>query len=194
MPGSHISNEIEAKKAELRKRFRFERSQRSLGGDWLHLLRASEISSATTIASYISYGDEPDTSSLNEELRRRGKRVLLPRIDESGRITWIEWDATMKIERHRKRPHLAQPEGNIFSGSIDVVIAPALRVDRLGVRLGQGGGSYDRALKEVAAESSWKVALLHDEEVSAEPLPCEDHDVRMDAVALPEIVVRFKKS
>jgi len=43
------------------------------------------------------------------------------------------------------------------------------------------------------AINSWKVALLHDEEVSSEQLPFEPHDVRVDAVALPEIVVRFKK-
>lgn len=189
-----MPTEIEAKKAELRKRFRFERSQRSLGGDWLHLLRATEIGSAKTIASYISYGDEPDTSRLNEELLKAGKRILLPRTDESGVISWIEWDSQMTIERHRKRPHLAQPQGNPFVGEIDAVIAPALRVDRSGVRLGQGGGSYDRALKEANAHTSWKVALLHDEEISTEPLPFEAHDVLVDAVALPEIVVRFKRN
>ncbi len=186
--------ELADEKQELRKRFRFERSQRSLGGDWLHLLRASEISSAQTIASYISYGDEPDTTKLNEELRRIKKALIVPRINESGEITWIVWDSTMTIERHKKRAHLAQPQGNIFTGKIDVVIAPALRVDRSGVRLGQGGGSYDRALKKENADSAWKVALLHDEEMSSEPLPFEAHDVKMDAVSLPEIVVRFKKS
>lgn len=188
-----MRSEIEEKKKELRQRFRFERKQRSLGGDWLHLLRASEIKGAQTIASYLSYGVEPDTKLLNAEIGRMGKRLLLPRTDDQGLITWIIADDEMKIEKNRKRPHLAQPIGSIFDGKIDVVIAPALRVDRSGVRLGQGGGSYDRALASDGAKEAWKVALLHDEEVSSEALPYEPHDIRMDAVALPEIVVRFKK-
>jgi 5-formyltetrahydrofolate cyclo-ligase len=48
-------------------------------------------------------------------------------------------------------------------------------------------------LKEERTLDAWKVALLHDEEVSSEVLPFEPHDVRVDAVALPEIVVRFKR-
>ena len=122
-----------------------------------------------------------------------GKRLVLPRTDDKGLITWIEWDETSKLEKGKKHHRHMQPTGKEFFGRIDVVICPALRVDRSGVRLGQGGGSYDRALKEDVAINSWKVALLHDEEVSSEQLPFEPHDVRVDAVALPEIVVRFKK-
>ncbi len=188
-----MRSEIDATKKELRERFRFERNQRSLGGDWLHLLRSSEVNQAETIASYISYGDEPDTKLLNSEIQRMGKKLLLPRTDDEGVITWIIANQEMKFEKNRKRPHLAHPSGSAFTGRIDVVIAPALRVDRSGVRLGQGGGSYDRALTTDGLKHAWKVALLHDEEVSSDPLPYEPHDIRMDAVALPEIVVRFKK-
>lgn len=188
-----MSEDLATKKSELRRRFRFERSQRSLGGDWLHLCNAREITSASTIASYISYGDEPETSHLNQSIRSMGKRLVLPRTDDHGLITWIEWDSNSTIERAKRRSRLAQPVGNEFLGDIDVVICPALRVDRSGVRLGQGGGSYDRALKEAKTLNAWKVALLHDEEVSSEALPFEPHDIKVDAVALPEIVVRFKK-
>lgn len=184
---------IEEKKRELRKRFRFERSQRSLGGDWLHLLTAKEIESASVIASYISYGDEPATSQLNESILRSGKRLLLPRVDENAVITWVVWKEGSTMESDRKRKRLSQPVGEEFHGAIDVVICPALRVDRSGVRLGQGGGSYDRALSSPHASGAWKVALLHDEEVTSEALPFQSHDIKVDAVALPEIVVRFKK-
>ena len=151
------------------------------------------MNSATTIASYISYGDEPSTKELNNEIRISGKRLLVPKTDPDGQIEWIEWNDVTTFERDRKRPHFVEPIGTTFEGVIDLVIAPALRVDRLGVRLGQGGGSYDRALARSNCASAWKVALLHDEEISGEFFPEEDHDVRMDAVALPEILVRFKR-
>jgi 5-formyltetrahydrofolate cyclo-ligase len=188
-----VSSPVSKEKQDLRTRFRFERSQRSIGGDWLHLLRASEISTSRSIASYLSYGDEPSTVLLNEKIASLGKILLLPRTNQHGGIAWIKWHPHMEYERDKKRKNLMQPIGDEFEGSLDVVILPALRVDRSGVRLGQGGGSYDRALaQDNSAAKSWKVALLHDEELSSESLPRESHDVLIDAVALPEILVRFK--
>ena len=69
-----------------------------------------------------------------------------------------------------------------------VIIVPALHVDRDGNRLGQGGGSYDRAL---ARSDAWKIALLHKGEITNEPLPVEPHDQKVSAAATPEIMVRF---
>ena len=71
-----------------------------------------------------------------------------------------------------------------------MVIVPALHVDRKGNRLGQGGGSYDRAL---ARTKAWKVALVYPGELSSENLPIEGHDQLLDAVATTEILVRFKE-
>lgn len=69
---------------------------------------------------------------------------------------------------------------------VDVVLVPALAVDRSGTRLGRGGGSYDRALRRAGG---LVVALLHEGEL-VEELPAEPHDVRVHAVALPSGVVR----
>ena len=72
--------------------------------------------------------------------------------------------------------------------AIDVVIVPALHIDRSGNRLGQGGGSYDRALARLQA---WKIALVHHGEITSEPIPVEPHDQRVNAAATPELIVRF---
>jgi 5-formyltetrahydrofolate cyclo-ligase len=71
-----------------------------------------------------------------------------------------------------------------------VVIVPALRIDQSGIRLGQGGGYYDRALIHLKA---WKIGLVYAGELSSEVLPHEPHDVPLDAAATPSIVVRFKR-
>ena len=63
-----------------------------------------------------------------------------------------------------------------------------LAIRALGNRLGQGGGSYDRALSRSKA---FKIALLHYGELTSEILPIQPHDEKIDAAATPEIVVRF---
>ena len=83
---------------------------------------------------------------------------------------------------HRRRP--AAGVGAV--AGCDVVLVPALAVDRRGTRLGRGGGSYDRAL---ARARGLVVALLHEGEL-ADLLPAEPHDVRVDVVALPSGLVR----
>jgi 5-formyltetrahydrofolate cyclo-ligase len=65
----------------------------------------------------------------------------------------------------------------------DLVLVPALAVDRGGVRLGRGGGSYDRALTRVGPGIP-TIALLYDGELLDE-VPADDHDQRVRLVARP---------
>ena len=74
---------------------------------------------------------------------------------------------------------------------IDVAIVPALAVDRAGNRLGQGGGSYDRALSELSSFNVWSVAMIYGPELVSANLPYEPHDKKVSAAATPTIIVRF---
>ena len=65
-----------------------------------------------------------------------------------------------------------------------LVLLPALAADRRGVRLGQGGGFYDRTLPLVDADVPL-VVVLDDGELVDE-LPAELHDRRVTAALLPE--------
>jgi len=65
-----------------------------------------------------------------------------------------------------------------------LVLLPALAADRYGVRLGQGGGFYDRTLPLVHADIAL-VVVLDDGELVDE-LPAEPHDRRVTAALLPE--------
>ena len=173
-------------KSELRKRFRSEREFLLSECSWQHLLDSKEIKSAEVLASYYSYGSEPDTSELNKSLIQNGKTLLLPRRLADNDLDWIIWSG--KDEDLEIDGNLKSPKGESFKGEIDVVIVPALHVDRQGNRLGQGGGSYDRALAKL---NSWKVALVYSGELTSESLPIESFDCKVDAAATPEILVRF---
>jgi 5-formyltetrahydrofolate cyclo-ligase len=181
-------------KSELRRRFREERaarfSENSKGGltpDFLHLLEAPEVAGATYVTSYISVKDEPDTSALNLAIIKSGKILLLPRVAHPL-LEWVPWDGDRE-NLHENRG-LLEPVGDPISelSLIDAVIVPALQVDQNGNRMGQGGGYYDRALPNM---SGWKVGIIFGEEFASDPIPREDHDVALDAVATPTEIIRF---
>jgi 5-formyltetrahydrofolate cyclo-ligase len=64
-----------------------------------------------------------------------------------------------------------------------VVIVPALAVSESGMRLGRGGGSYDRALARVGGQVP-TIALVYDEELLPS-VPAVPHDQPVRAVATP---------
>jgi 5-formyltetrahydrofolate cyclo-ligase len=102
----------------------------------------------------------------------------------------VQWNG--EAESLQKQKKILEPSGPVFTdiGKIEVVVVPALRIDRSGYRLGQGGGYYDRALPRLAA---WSIGLIHPDEISSEDLPREPWDHPLFAAATPDITLRFKK-
>lgn len=119
------------------------------------------------IALYEALPHEPPTASLVTALQERGHRVLLP-------ITLPDFDLDWFDAADPGRT----PLGVSAVAEVRVAFVPGLAIDRDGVRLGQGGGCYDRALPRLAPDAP-RVVLLHPGEVSDEPLPRDAHDVAM---------------
>jgi len=176
-----------SKKQELRERFRSERSLRDLSESWTHIINSDEFQSDKTIASYISYGDEPATKDLNEQILRSGRRLVLPRMLKDKNLEWIVWNGDET--KLKKAGKILEPVGEVILGyEIDIVVVPTLHATREGHRLGQGGGSYDRALANISA---WRIGLIYSGELTVEPFPVEPHDAKLSAVATPDLIVRF---
>jgi 5-formyltetrahydrofolate cyclo-ligase len=132
---------------------------------------AELLDGATGVAGFVGFGAEPCVPP------RSG--WLLPVLLEDDDLDWARYDGELVPGR---RGLLEPPGPRLGVGAVatcDVVLVPALRVDRDGNRLGRGGGSYDRAL---ARATGLTVALLHDDEV-VEAVPHEAHDVPVRAVA-----------
>ena len=188
---SGIDVNFQNEKSDLRKRYRRERSEHAVNTPYSYLIDSKEISSARVIASYISYGDEPNTAELNQAIIAAGKKLLLPRMVEvNGEpgLEWVSWNGDQQYLKEQGR--ILEPMGPAYidRNQIEVVVVPALRVDGDGYRLGQGGGFYDRALAQVDA---WTIALIFPEEISGQPLPREDHDIPVNAYATYDMVVRL---
>jgi 5-formyltetrahydrofolate cyclo-ligase len=64
----------------------------------------------------------------------------------------------------------------------DLVIAPLIAFDRLGYRLGQGGGYYDRTLEALRRRGRLFVIGLAYAGQEVERIPRDDHDQPLDAI------------
>lgn len=176
-------------KSALRDRARRERQQKFIPCNFNVILKAPEIATASTIASYISYEYEPSTLEINEAFLREGKTLLLPRINRD-QLEWVKWDGNPEKLLTKKK--ISEPIGEAIDdlSVIGAIVVPSLRIDQSGYRLGQGGGYYDRALARISA---WKIGLVYAGELNSEELPHEAHDIPLDAAASPSIVVRFSR-
>ncbi|MFC5748942.1 5-formyltetrahydrofolate cyclo-ligase [Actinomadura rugatobispora] len=149
------------------------------------LLGVPELEMAGTVAAYVSVGTEPDTRGLLFALWKRGTYVLLPRLLPDGDLDWASYEGPDSLAPGPRG--LLEPtepaRGANAVASADVVLAPALAVDRAGVRLGRGGGSYDRALARVGP-AILTVGLVYDGEL-VDRLPAEPHDRHVRAAVTP---------
>ncbi|WP_078948174.1 5-formyltetrahydrofolate cyclo-ligase [Streptomyces griseus] len=161
-------------------------------------LELPEVAHARTVAAYVSVGSEPGTLALLDTLRARDVRVLLPVLLPDHDLDWGVYDGAGSLERvqHGGKMALLEPAGerlgpDAVTGA-DVVLLPGLAVDPRGMRLGRGGGSYDRVLArlERAGARTALVVLLYDSEV-VERVPEEPHDRPVRAVVTPSGVRRF---
>ena len=149
------------------------------------VLDLPETQMAGTVAAYWSIGAEPDTHGLLFGLWKRGSYVLLPLLLPDGDLDWASYEGPDSL-RPGPRGLLEPTEPARGVGAVcsaDLVLVPALAVDRSGLRLGRGGGSYDRALARVGAQVP-TVALLYDSEL-LDRVPAGPHDQRVRMVARP---------
>ena len=155
------------------------------------LLDAAEVRRAASVAAYVSIGNEPGTGPLLDGLLAAGKRVVLPVLLPDGDLDWAAY--TGPDDLRPARFGLLEPSGATLGadaiGTPDAVLVPGLAVAPDGLRLGRGGGSYDRALGRVPV-GTFTCVLLYDGEVGLD-VPREPHDRPVTAAATPRRIVRF---
>ncbi|MFJ8753475.1 5-formyltetrahydrofolate cyclo-ligase [Streptomyces sp. NPDC102441] len=153
-----------------------------------------ELTDARTVAAYVSVGREPGTHALLDALRARGVRVLLPVLMADNDLDWAVFEGAEHLAPAGRG--LLEPDGARLGPQAvldaDAVLLPGLAVDGRGMRLGRGGGSYDRVLARLASAGAHPalVVLLYDDEVVAR-VPGEPHDHPVDAVVTPAGARRF---
>gem|GEM_PF-264085 len=130
------------------------------------------------VAIYLAMPDEVDLSSLVDASRYR---LLIPRVEDGGRLTLHDLDSAGLVQH---RFGFLEPDPSsapVDLNDVDVILVPGTVFDRSGTRIGRGAGMYDRLLSDVPVGVTM-VGVTVDSLVVDE-LPSEPHDRRVDWLA-----------
>ena len=177
---------MQEKKRQLRKKLRLKREQ--LNSSYCEAadrkirerLQNSRIyKDAELIFCYVSMSGEVDTKELIVEALREGKRVAVPKCEAKGVMEAVEITGMEDLEPTAwgsLEPKQGCPR--VSPKELDLCIVPCVSCSSTGVRLGYGGGYYDRYLPGTDAVR----VILCREQMLCEEIPREEHDCRMDVL------------
>lgn len=136
------------------------------------------------VAVYLASPVELDLAAYIEVLLRRGQAVVAPRADSFALLT-----RTTGLPRDGRGIPLADGEP-VEIEEIGRFLVPGVAFAENGVRLGQGGGWYDRILA-LRKPDALCVGIAFDEQLAVE-LPREAHDIAMDYLATPSRLIHCR--
>jgi 5-formyltetrahydrofolate cyclo-ligase len=146
-------------------------------------VKLCESLEVSKVGCYLSFGEEPPTAELIAALREKQIVVASPKINAAGEMVFVEFSPVLQ----KSELGFMEPIETLEVMNLELVIMPALAIDRAGRRLGRGGGFFDRFL---SGFSGIRVALVFDEEV-VDSLPSEPHDQPVDYALTPKRTIQF---
>ena len=197
LPDSHLGTARRLLRAELNARRRAvsagERAAAARRAT-LNADRVLHLVAGQRIAAYSALTVELDSLPLIELARSRGCHIFLPRIDrrrQSRAMRFVELEGPLQ----ENRLGIREPAGHAQVGArwLDLVFLPLVGFDRRGLRLGTGGGFYDRAFAFRQLRRVWHKPLLVGFGYAfqqVEQLAAQPHDVPLDAVVTDEGFMR----
>lgn len=144
-----------------------------------NLLAMKEYEQADIIFTYVSTKEEVNTRKLIKHALSRKKTVAIPRCLEKGimRAYRIKNPEELQPGKYGILEPLEECE-ELKPERISLAVIPCVACSRNGVRLGYGGGYYDRYLPQTSA---CKIVLCR-EKMLWDDIPEESHDCPMDIV------------
>lgn len=135
----------------------------------------------SVVAGYVAIRDEIDPRSLLETFYCEQVRLALPCIErKDGPLTFRSWSPGEPLEAGPMG--IGQPCSDASTVRPNLVLLPLVAFDRRGMRLGYGGGYYDRTLAHLRDSGPLATVGLAYHQQEVRNLPAERHDARLDWV------------
>ncbi|MCL1838111.1 MAG: 5-formyltetrahydrofolate cyclo-ligase [Propionibacteriaceae bacterium] len=180
------NRELKLQKECLRAEIRAGRQERTDASWDLGLTALTQ--QAAVVACYAPLPPEPDIWNFIDYLLERGVQVLLPVL--KAEPAWANY--TTRAQMRRSSAGILVPCGsalpNTALASAQAIAMPGLAGTLSGIRLGTGGGWYDRVLLH-ADPNAARILVLYDDEIY-DDLPCEDWDEPVDWIVTEKQVYR----
>jgi 5-formyltetrahydrofolate cyclo-ligase len=134
---------------------------------------------AQCVAAFLSLPGEVQTDDIIHACWEQGSTVCVPYyILEKKFYGMSLLDPAGPIKTHRYNVREPENPKPIDMSQIDLILIPAMAFDVHGVRLGHGGGHYDRLLLNI---KGYRLGLAFQEQI-VDSLPGEPHDENVNAI------------
>ncbi|MBX9884873.1 MAG: 5-formyltetrahydrofolate cyclo-ligase [Novosphingobium sp.] len=145
---------------------------------------AALVPQGATIGLYAAIGDEAPTAAYARHFHEAGHTIAMPWFAARGApMEFRHWASPHLDELLEPDPYGAmQPLADAAALVPDVLFVPLIGFTAQGMRLGQGGGHYDRWLERYPDVPA--IGMAWDSQL-ADSLPAETHDRPLAAVVTP---------
>jgi 5-formyltetrahydrofolate cyclo-ligase len=142
------------------------------------------VPAGASIGLYAAIGDEAPTAAYARHFHEAGHTIAMPFFAARGApMEFRRWASPYLDELLEPDPYGAlQPHPDADPLVPDVLFMPLIGFTAQGMRLGQGGGHYDRWLE--SHPQTRAIGMAWDSQL-AEHLPLEAHDMPLAAVITP---------
>ena len=142
------------------------------------------INSAKTIAVYSAVNGELPCDGVAEYFAKNNKAICYPKVN-GGTMDFYEI-TDKKAQMVKGAYGILEPDGTtaiVKPEDIDIMIVPAIAYNDEGLRLGQGGGYYDKylALAMGKGKVPYTIGVCYDFQIYS-ALPVEAHDLAVDCI------------
>ncbi|XP_044264358.1 5-formyltetrahydrofolate cyclo-ligase [Tribolium madens] len=158
------------------------------------LIHLPSFQKSKRVSTYLSIDNEIDTEPVVRKIFETGKECFVPRYSKAGMEmvkinSYEDWQTLPVTSWGIKQPNLKeQREDALKTGGLDFIVVPGVGFTAKGLRLGHGGGYYDKYLVEIKKHQDVPPALvaLAFKEQIVDDLPVTEMDVQIDLVLYPE--------
>ena len=157
-----------------------------------HCMQAPLFLESQNIACYLAVRHEVSCDAIIQAIFKQNKKCYLPVVheNEAGKMHFVSYVEKEKLGKNRYgilEPSFSE-EREMKVEKLDLIFLPVVGFNRQGVRLGSGGGYYDRALAMLPTKRPVLVGLAYSFQEVYE-LTAEPWDVKLDLIITEKEII-----